>query len=202
MEDYILDKNIGAYIVASENYSKILRHLLKKIAFLRWGDDESKLDNWMNTLKNTPSDDFTSFFVFAIKERTTLSHSQKHDDIDVIGFAYFCQDENNENQWYCGDLAVHPKYRRLGIFKRLTFHGRGISGRLGVAEKILEQGLHELRGRNKAKLFTHIDKNDKFLKLSYKRLSFWTRYSFIPSEEKNNINGFDKNDKIAYECML
>ena len=170
-----MDNNIRVFFIASEDYGRISNDLLRQIAVLRWGYDENKLDSWINALRNDPFG-LTSFYVFAVKGEMDLRNSK---DINIVGFAYFCQDENDENQWYYGDLVVHSKYRRKGI-----------------ATKIIDVSMRELQERKALKLFTYIDKDNKSSILLHEKLSFH------PNENQANINGFDKNDRIVYERIV
>jgi len=148
--------------------------LLRQIAILRWGNDESKLDGWVNRLQNDPFG-FVSFYAFAIKDG--LKDGIRKKNGKVIGFAYFCQDENNENHWYYGDLVVSIR-------------------RSGVATRMVEMAMLELRQRKASKLFTYIDKDNKPSTLFHEKLSF------APSEKQESINGFDKDNRVVYERTL
>jgi len=153
-------------ILINEDYNDISNDLLKQAVILRWGYNEDKLDNWINNMRRDPFG-LNSFYIFALI------------DNNVIGFAYFCQDENNENQWYYGDLITHSEYRRLG-----------------VATKIIEHGIQALKKKKALKLFTYIDNDNKSSILLHEKLFF------ILSENQEAVNGFDKNNRIVYECRL
>ena len=185
----------------SENHSEQWNNLLNQIAVLRWGYDENKIESRINTLKNDLLA-FNSFCVFAVKNKMPLQ-SKSWENINLIGFAYFCQDENDENQWYYGDLVIHPKYRKLGIFKRLVITRHWKSGKLiscinsQIAERILKNNaMLELKHRKASKLFTYIEKDNKSSILLHEKLGFF------PSENQEIINGFDKNNRIVYECIV
>ena len=204
----IMNNNIGVYIIDSEgfinlreNHSEIWDNFLKQIAVLRWGYDENNLDSRINTLKNNLLD-FTSFITFAEKEQRVSQNNKSLAYNNVIGFAYFCQDENDEKQWYYGGLAVHAKYRRLGIFRRLVIHRHKQTGQLityihpQIAESMIEMAMLELKSRKASKLFTYIEKDNKSSILLHKK------FGFIPSENQENINGFEKNNRIVYEYIV
>ena len=163
---YIFDTS-SEYITYNED-------LLRQIAILRWGYDESKLDSWANSLKRDLFG-FISFYVFGTADTIKLNGNK------VIGFAYFCQDENDEKHWYYGDLIVDSKYRRSGI-----------------ATRMIEMGILNLKGGNRkaSKLFTYIDKDNTSSIVLHEKLSF------SPAEKQESINGFDKDNRIVYECML
>ena len=165
--------NSKIYFIENENYSRIPDYFLRQIAILRWGYDENKLDSWANRLKSDTFG-FTSFYMLASPDLDFTKQSSK-----IIGFAYFCQDENNENYWYYGDLIIHSEYRRSGI-----------------ATRMIETGMIELKCRKASKLFTYIDKDNESSILLHEKLSF------IPSAKQGVINGFDKNDRIIYELTL
>ena len=147
--------------------------ILRQIAVLRWGNDENKLDSWINTLRSEPPG-VPSFYVLRYKDVWKKQTGKK-----VIGCAYFWQDETNENHWYCNDLIVAAKYRRLFI-----------------AAKMFEMAMCELKVQKASKIFTYIDKADK------SSIKLHEKLSFIPSEKQENINGFDKNNRIVYERIL
>ena len=198
---------MSVYFVKSQNYSQIATFqeweiLLKRIAVLRWGNDESKFDIWINTLRNTPHDDCTSFILFAIKGRMDMVQNKIWENIKLMGFAYFCQDETDKNQWHCRNFVVHPKYSgRMGIFRRLEIRRHPINKRLftywePVSENMINQAMYELRDRKATKLFAYLDRANKSSILLHEK------FSFKPSENQNNINGFNKDDRIMYERIL
>jgi hypothetical protein len=183
-------RKIRVYLVSGEGFNRLSddlknnlhnNDLLRQIAILRWGYDENKLDDRINNLISDLSG-LKSFYVYATKGDWQVN-------TPIIGIAYFCQDENNEKHWYYGDLTIRTKLR----FRRL-----------GIATRMIDMAMLELRGREALKLFTYVDKDDKFSILLHKKLSLYRqpRNPFIPGEEQKSINGFDKNDKIVYECML
>jgi len=97
----------------------------------------------------------------------------------VVGFAYFCQDESDAAQWYYGDLAVRERHRRKGI-----------------ATAIVEKGICAIKEKNAAKLFTHIDDGDEV------SFAFHQEMLFVPSERKEQINGFIVTGRTIYERAL
>jgi GNAT superfamily N-acetyltransferase len=171
-----------AFKIESKIYTDNIVGFLRKIAVLRWGNDD-RLDSWINDLKNSPR---PSFFIFA------NSDSSNRDNI--IGLAYFFHDETDEKRWYYSDLTAHPKYRRLGIFRRLVVQRHLKSGRLmsyinpQIAERMIDLALIEMKIREASKLCTYIDKNNKSSILLHKKLGF------IPNE-----NEIDKGGRILYE---
>jgi len=136
----------------NKTYNDYFIGLLRQIAVLRWGDDydDDKLQNWINTLKNNTS---PSFFVVAAKGKEPKRGPIVSEKNPIIGFAHFCQDKNNENQWYYDDLVIHAKYNRLGIFRRLVITRHLRTGRLigyvqkQVAERIIENGMLAIKGK-------------------------------------------------------
>jgi len=190
--------NIKTYIINGEGFTQLSDDaknnlsdgLLKQIAILRWGYDENKSDNRINNLIDDLSG-LKSFYTFVTK-------GDRQINTPIIGTAYFCQDENNEKHWYYGDLVVHRRYKRLGIFRRLAIHRHWRTGRLMVcihpqiAEDMIDMAMRELRMRKASKLFAYVAKDDKSSIALHKRLGF------VPSENQENINDFDKNDKIVF----
>jgi len=153
-------------VLISENYNEIPDDILKQTVILRWGFNEEKLDNWVNNMRRD-SFGFTSFYVFALTNN------------NVIGFAYFCQNETNESQWYYGDLIIHTEHRRSG-----------------VATKIIEHGIQYLKKKNASKLFTYVDKNNN------SSIALHEKLSFSISESQEPINGFNKIDRTIYEFRI
>ena len=175
--------------VNDERYSRHLSDFLRQIAVLRWGDDANKLDSRINDLRNDP---FlrNSFYVYATKEKADAAMGYSREKNNMIGFAYVCQDETNENHWYY-DLVIQPKHKRSGIAERMIDYVIMNIRSMITANKQSET----------PKLFTYIDKDDPSILKLHKKLSE-RGYEFFPSERQENINGFDKGGRIVYECII
>ena len=153
-------------ITISEKFDEISDDILQQIATLRWGYNKEKVNAWANTMK-TDRFGFTSFYAFAIIENK------------VIGFAYFCQDEDNEDNWYYGDLVVHDEHRRQG-----------------VAVEIVKTAMQFLKNKKALRLFTYIDNDNQASMLLHEKMSFFQ------SDTQESVNGFDFSGRIVYECAL
>jgi L-amino acid N-acyltransferase YncA len=154
--------------VGNDNYGGIPEKWLKQTAVLRWGRQPRKpLAKGIGNMRRDPFG-FTSFYVFALAGKK------------VVGFAYFCRDESDAAQWYCGDLVVHKKCRRRG-----------------VAKGIVGQGIRAVKERGAMKLFTHIDSSNEA------SLSLHERLSFVRSERREQVNGFILGERdIIFERVV
>jgi RimJ/RimL family protein N-acetyltransferase len=164
----------GIEIIIMDSLKTIDNSLLEKTVILRWGYNKDKLTLWKEHMKNMspewPSgiEDLPEFYLFVTQ------------DENVIGYAYFCQNELDNIVWYYGDLIVDKLYRRKE-----------------VATKIIEKGINEIVRRGASKIVTYIDNDNEASQNLHKKIGFCI------SPHQNEINGFIKGDeRTVYEYSV
>ena len=140
--------------------------VLGKIVILRWGFNQDKLDAWKNHMRNN-----TACF------HHLLIYAQANDE--VIGYAFFCENEVNAEQWYYGDLIVSDNFRRNGI-----------------ASDMIVKGIESLTCINVKELFTYVDYDNEISKYMHEKLGFTI------SDKHEMINGFLNDNQFVYKYAV